>query len=88
MDNILKIHHIVHEYPDLALLIGINPAFCCPGLISEAMAGQIEKKVGVPIVNITYDLSGGNKNQVVVPFLKYLGGSDSSPYSQRRKVSV
>ncbi|MCG8616819.1 MAG: acyl-CoA dehydratase activase-related protein, partial [Desulfobacterales bacterium] len=23
MDNILKIHHIVHEYPDLALLIGI-----------------------------------------------------------------
>lgn len=85
MDNILKIHHIVHENPDLALLIGTNPAFCCPGLVTEAMAEQIEKKVKVPIVSITYDLSGGNKNQVVVPFLKYLR---QSPYSHNRKVSV
>ncbi|WDP88698.1 MAG: CoA activase [Desulfobacter sp.] len=86
MDNILKIHYIVHEHPDLALLIGANPAFCCPGLVTEAMAEQIEKKVKVPIVSITYDLSGGNKNKVVVPFLKYLR---KPPYSsQRRKASV
>jgi hypothetical protein len=39
----------------------------------------------VPIVNITYDLSGGNKNKVVVPFLKYLR---TPPYSQSRKASV
>jgi predicted nucleotide-binding protein (sugar kinase/HSP70/actin superfamily) len=86
MDNILKIHHIVDEHPDLALLIGANPAFCCPGLVTEAMAEQIEKKVKVPIVSITYDLSGGNKNQVVVPFLKYLRQHPYSP--QSRKVSV
>ncbi|MCG8636976.1 MAG: acyl-CoA dehydratase activase [Desulfobacterales bacterium] len=86
MDNILKIHHIVREHPDLALLIGANPAFCCPGLVTEAMAEQIEKKVKVPIVSITYDLSGGNKNRVVVPFLKYLRQHPHSP--QSRKVSV
>jgi predicted nucleotide-binding protein (sugar kinase/HSP70/actin superfamily) len=85
MDNLLKIHYIVNEHPDLALLVAVNPAFCCPGLVTEAMASQIEKKVGVPIVNITYDLSGGNKNKVVVPFLKYLR---TPPYSQSRKASV
>ena len=85
MDNLLKIHYIVNEHPDIALLVAVNPTFCCPGLLTEAMASQIEKNVGVPIVNITYDLSGGNKNTVVVPFLKYLG---TSPYSQSRKAFV
>jgi predicted nucleotide-binding protein (sugar kinase/HSP70/actin superfamily) len=85
MDNLLKIHYIVNEHPDIALLVAVNPTFCCPGLVTEAMASQIEKKVGVPIVNITYDLSGGNKNRVVVPFLKYLR---RSPYSQSRKAFV
>lgn len=85
MDNLLKIHYIVNEHPDLALLVAVNPTFCCPGLVTEAMASQIEKKVGVPIINITYDLSGGNKNKVVVPFLKYLR---TPPYSQSRKASV
>jgi len=85
MDNLLKIHYIVNEHPDIALLVAVNPTFCCPGLLTEAMASQIEKNVGVPIVNITYDLSGGNKNRVVVPFLKYLR---TSPYSQSRKAFV
>ena len=85
MDNLLKIHYIVNEHPNLALLVAVNPAFCCPGLITEAMASQIEKKVGVPIINITYDLSGGNKNKAVVPFLKYLS---PPPYCQSRKASV
>ena len=85
MDNLLKIHYIVNEHPDLTLLVAVNPAFCCPGLITEAMASQIERKVGVPVINITYDLSGGNKNKAVVPFLKYLR---TPPYSQSRKASV
>ncbi len=63
MDNLLKIHYMVNEHPGLTLLVAVNPAFCCPGLITEAMASQIEKKVGIPIINITYDLSGGNKKQ-------------------------
>ncbi len=85
MDNLLKIHHIVNEHPDLSLLVQANPAFCCPGLITEAMAEQIEKKVNVPIVSITYDVSGGNKNRVIVPFLTNLG---QAGYSQSLKVSV
>lgn len=85
MDNILKIHHIVKEHPDLALLVQTNPAFCCPGLVTEAMAAKLEAKTGVPIVSITYDISGGNKNKVVVPFIKYLR---KNGYSQSRKVSV
>ncbi|MGD9824783.1 acyl-CoA dehydratase activase, partial [Desulfobacter sp.] len=85
MDNLLKIHYIVNEHPDLALLVAVNPAFCCPGLVTEAMASQIEKKVGVPVINITYDLSGGNKNKVVVPFLKYLR---TPPYSKNRMAFV
>ncbi len=85
MDNLLKIHYIVNEHPDLALLIAANPAFCCPGLVTESMAAQIEKTVNVPVVSITYDLSGGNKNRVVVPFLKYLR---KSAYFQSRNGSA
>ena len=38
---------------------------------TEAMAGRIERKTGVPIVSITYDGTGGNKNDAIVPYLKY-----------------
>lgn len=85
MDNILKIHHIINEYSDLGLLVQTNPAFCCPGMITEAMAGKIEDKTGIPIVTITYDVSGGNKNKVIVPYIKNIG---EDAYSQSRKVSV
>jgi predicted CoA-substrate-specific enzyme activase len=71
MDNILKIHHLFQEHPDLALLVQTTPAFCCPGLITEAMAARLEATTGVPVVSITYDVSGGNKNKVIVPFIKY-----------------
>ncbi|MCD4677942.1 MAG: acyl-CoA dehydratase activase [Desulfobacula sp.] len=85
MDNILKIHHIINEHPDLKLLVQTNPAFCCPGLITEAMAQKLEAKINVPIVSVTYDVSGGNKNKVIIPFLQDSGKMD---YSQSLKVSV
>ncbi len=85
MDNILKIHHIIQEYPDLRLLVQTNPAFCCAGIVTEAMAARIEAKTKVPIVSITYDLSGGNKNKTIIPFLKYLRNQS---YSHKRRVSV
>jgi len=71
MDNILKIHYLTKYYPDIALFVQTNPAFCCPGLVTESMARQIEKKTGVPIVSITYDGTGGNKNDVIIPYLNY-----------------
>ncbi|RLB85299.1 MAG: hypothetical protein DRH26_18440, partial [Deltaproteobacteria bacterium] len=85
MDNILKIHHIIDEHPDLRLLVQTNPAFCCAGLVTEAMAAKIEAKTKVPIVSITYDVSGGNKNKVIIPFLK---SQRKAAYSHDLKVSV
>ncbi len=84
MDNILKIHNIIHEFPDLKLLVQTNPAFCCPGLITEAMSQKIESKINIPIVSITYDISGGNKNKVILPFLM---NSDEHEYPCNQKMS-
>jgi hypothetical protein len=71
MDNLLKIHYALKYHPDLALLVQASPAFCCPALVTEAMAQRIEQVTGVPLVSITYDGIGGGKNDVIVPYLKY-----------------
>jgi predicted nucleotide-binding protein (sugar kinase/HSP70/actin superfamily) len=71
MDNILKIHYIMKHHPDISLFVQTSPAFCCPSLVTEAMARKIEEKTGVPIVSVTYDGTGGNKNEVIIPYLKY-----------------
>jgi len=72
MDNLLKIFYTKKHYPDVALFVQTSPAFCCPSLVTEAMARDIEKKTGVPIVSITYDGTSGNKNEAVIPYLTYL----------------
>jgi predicted CoA-substrate-specific enzyme activase len=84
MDNLLKIHYIKKHHPDVALFVQTNPAFCCPALVTEAMAAQIEQKTGVPIVSITYDGTGGNKNQAIIPYLKF----PRRTYRQRRTGDV
>jgi hypothetical protein len=71
MENILKIHYLTKYYPDVALFVQTSPAFCCPGLVTESMSRKIEKKTGIPIVSITYDGIGGNKNDVIIPYLNY-----------------
>jgi len=83
MDNILKIHYISKYHPDTALFIQTSPAFCCPALVTESMARKIEKKTGIPIVSVTYDGTGGNKNEVIIPYLTY---PRSSQIAQRRGV--
>lgn len=69
MENILKIYYFKKYHPDIALFVQTSPAFCCPSLITEAMATRIEKVTHTPIVAITYDGTGGNKNEVVTPYL-------------------
>ncbi len=81
MDNILKIYYIKKHYPDVALFVQTSPAFCCPSLITEAMAKKIEKKTGTPVVCITYDGTGGNKNDIIIPYLKYLKYKRPAPAS-------
>ena len=71
MENILKIFYIKRHYPDVSLFVQTSPAFCCPSLITEAMAKEIEINTGVPVVSITYDGTGGNKNEAIIPYLKF-----------------
>jgi hypothetical protein len=71
LDNILKIHYIKKHYPEVALFVQASPAFCCPALVTEAMAQEIERQTNTPVVSITYDGTGGNQNDVIVPYLKY-----------------
>jgi hypothetical protein len=71
MDNILKVFYVKKFYPDVSLFVQTSPAFCCPSLVTEAMAAKIEAKTGIPIISITYDGTGGNKNRAIIPYLKY-----------------
>ncbi len=71
MDNILKIHYIKKFHPDVSLLVQASPALCCASLITEAMRDTIEKQTGIPVVSITYDGTGGCKNDILVPYLKF-----------------
>jgi predicted CoA-substrate-specific enzyme activase len=70
-ENILKIHSLVHEYPDIDLFIQTNPSYCCPSLVTEAMAPRIEELTGIPVVTIEYDGTTGFKNEDIIPYLKY-----------------
>ena len=72
MENIIKIHYLLKHQPDIALFVQTSPAFCCPSLVTEAMAKEIERNTGVPIVSITYDGTESNKNEAVIPYLKFL----------------
>ncbi len=71
LENILKIHALIQQYPDIALFIQTNPSYCCPSLVTEAMKSRIEEMTGVPIVTIEYDGTAGIKNEVIIPYLKY-----------------
>ena len=85
MDNILKIHYTLKAHPDLALFVQATPSYCCPGLVTEAMAATIEKHSGIPMVSITYDGMGGNPNRVIIPFLRY-AGTRENPQDMKRSV--
>jgi predicted CoA-substrate-specific enzyme activase len=74
MDNLLKVFYITRHHPDVALFVQASPAFCCPSLVTEAMAREIEEKTGVPVVSVTYDGTGGAKNDVILPYLEYPRG--------------
>jgi predicted CoA-substrate-specific enzyme activase len=71
MDNILKIFHILENHADVHLFVQANPAFCCPSLVSEAMAKRVEEVTGVPVVTVTYDGTVEPKNDALIPYLRY-----------------
>jgi hypothetical protein len=67
----MKVYHLSRAHPELALFVQVSPAFCCPSLVTEAMARDIERLTGVPVVSITYDGTGQYMNDVIVPYLRY-----------------
>ena len=71
MENIMKIFHLVEQHPDLSLFVQTNPSYCCPSMVTEAMADRIEQLTGVPIVTIEYDGTTASRNEDVIPYLKY-----------------
>jgi hypothetical protein len=71
MDNVLKVHYLRKHYPDVALFIQASPSLCCASLITEAMRKRIEHVTGVPVVSVTYDGTGGSKNEIIIPYLRY-----------------
>jgi predicted nucleotide-binding protein (sugar kinase/HSP70/actin superfamily) len=77
-ENILKIFYILENYPDITLFVQTNPAFCCPALVTEAMALEIKRITGIPVVTLTYDGTSGDKNDVVVSYLN-AAVRDASP---------
>ena len=72
VDNILKLTHLLNEYPDIALFVQLSPAYCCPSIVSQGMAYHTEKVTGVPVITITYDGTISSKNDQIVPYLQSL----------------
>jgi len=68
-ENILKIFYILENYPMISLFVQTNPAFCCPAMVTEAMAQEIKRITGIPVVTLTYDGTSGNKNEVLISYL-------------------
>jgi len=70
-DNLVKIAALTQYYPRLFLLVQANPAFCCAGIVTEAMVPRIETFVGIPVVTLTYDGTAKNINEKIRPYLEY-----------------
>ncbi|HNS56825.1 MAG TPA: hypothetical protein PKO34_07215, partial [Smithellaceae bacterium] len=71
VDNLIKITALIKRHPDISLFVQTNPAFCCAGLVTEAMSQRIEEISGIPVVTLNYDGTGKNINQKVRPYIKY-----------------
>jgi predicted CoA-substrate-specific enzyme activase len=82
-DNLLKVFHLARVHPELALFVQTSPGFCCPSMVTEAMARDIERLTGVPVVSITYDGTGQYMNEVIVPYLKFAKGAAAGARSSR-----
>ncbi|MDF1569730.1 MAG: acyl-CoA dehydratase activase, partial [Spirochaetaceae bacterium] len=80
MENLLKIHYLADQHDDISLFVQTSPSFCCAGLITEAMRNKIEEITHIPVVSITYDGTGGDKNSAIVPYLAF-------PRAQEAKVT-
>ncbi len=82
-ENILKVFHLIEHCPNLRLIVNLNPIFCCPGLISEALYRKLEKDIGLPIVSIMYDGTSTDRSGILTPYLHYLSRPISDPDARK-----
>ena len=80
--NIIKIYSLLNHYPDLALLIHVNPIFCCPGLVSESIFKKLEKDIDIPIISIIYDGTTSKRNEILAPYLHYIKKNVGQPINE------
>jgi len=78
VENLLKVFYLKETYAHLKFIINVNPIFCCPGLISEAIYKRVENDIDIPILSILYDGTQADKNSVLRPYLHYLKEERSS----------
>ncbi len=71
MDNLISIFYLLNQNPDISLFVQAIPAFCCAGLVTEAMSSKIESVTGVPVVSLIYDGTEKNQNDKIIPYIKY-----------------
>jgi hypothetical protein len=62
-----------------------SPAFCCPSLVTEALAPKIEEVTGVPVVNIIYDGTSAYRNDVLAPYLRYPRKGSQAEVKQEKR---
>jgi predicted CoA-substrate-specific enzyme activase len=87
LDNILKLFHILESDPDLRLFVQASPAFCCPSLVTEALADRLKELTGVPVVCVTYDGTAAPRNDAIIPHLERWRRTGPGP-SLRRSLPV
>ena len=71
-DNLIVLYYLKENFPDINLFVQATPALCCASLITESMSRKIEEKTGIPMVTVTYDGTGDPKNDILIPYLKYM----------------
>jgi predicted nucleotide-binding protein (sugar kinase/HSP70/actin superfamily) len=68
--NALKIfYYLRHLRPDG--FVHLNPLYCCPGVVSRALLGWVEREFGVPVIHLFYD-GIHNPNENLEPYIYYL----------------
>jgi predicted CoA-substrate-specific enzyme activase len=83
--NLLKVFHLLEQYPDIRLFVHVNPVFCCPALVSDSLFKCVEEDTGIHIVSITYDGTQTRHNQIVIPYIHFI---EQDFVDSRKKAGV
>lgn len=70
-DNLLAMFSLAKRDKDISLFVQTNPAFCCAGVVTEAMNARIEELTGVPIITLNYDSTNKEQNKKLIPYIKF-----------------